>query len=191
MPMNLPFENLIPDQGTILIAGMGGGFDVFCGLPIYFELRRRGYEAHLGSLSFAALRDYIDGEWLSQTLVGIDSGEGSLSGYHPERFLARWFRDEEGRDIQIWCFEATGTKPLLADYQLLAARLRLDCVVLIDGGVDSLMRGDEEWCGSLQEDYLSLSAVCQLDEVPVRLLACIGAGVECDVSHGRFLENVA
>jgi hypothetical protein len=31
--MNLPFFNELEDAKTILLAGAGGGLDVFCGLP--------------------------------------------------------------------------------------------------------------------------------------------------------------
>jgi hypothetical protein len=191
MRLELPFEPLLPEGTTVLIAGMGGGFDVFCGLPLYFELKRRGYAPHLASLSFAALKEYQDSEWLSPTLVGVGAGIAELSGYHPERFLARWFQESQGEEIVVWCFEAAGTVPLLEDYRRLVQRLRIDAIVIVDGGVDSLTRGDEELCGTILEDYVSLAAVSQLREVPVRVMACIGMGVEGDVSHGRIFENIA
>jgi hypothetical protein len=191
MRLDLPFDTLLPDCATILVAGMGGGFDLFCGLPIYFELRKRGYTVHLANLSFAALREYADGEWLSPTLVGVRPGAAELSGYHPERFLAGWFRESQGEDVTVWCFDAAGTRVLVADYRQLVERLKIDAIILIDGGVDSLTRGDEELCGSILEDYISLAAVNLLPEIPVRVMACIGMGVEGDVSHACILENIA
>jgi hypothetical protein len=189
--LDLPFDNLLPDDASILIVGMGGGFDIFCGLPIYFELKQRGYTPHLASLSFAPLQEYQDGQWLSPTLVGVGPAPAGFRGYHPERFLARWFRESQGEAIVLWCFEAAGAHALLQDYRQLVARLKIDAIVLIDGGVDSLTRGDEELCGTILEDYLSLAAVSQLHDVPVRVMACIGMGVEGDVSHARILENIA
>ena len=191
MRLELPFDALLPQEATVLIAGMGGGFDVFCGLPIYFELKRRGYIVHLANLSFSALAEYQDGEWLSSTLVGVGPGASELSGYHPERFLARWFHESQGEEITVWCFEAAGTQALVSDYRRLLHRLHLDGIVLIDGGVDSLTRGDEEWCGSILEDYVSLAAVSLLQEVPMRVMACIGMGAEGDVSYARIFENIA
>jgi hypothetical protein len=41
MQLNLPILDQLSPCRNLLIAGMGGGFDVFCGLPIYFELQRR------------------------------------------------------------------------------------------------------------------------------------------------------
>ena len=47
MRLDLPSSFQLPDGASVLIAGMGGGFDVFCGLPIFFELQQRGYTVHL------------------------------------------------------------------------------------------------------------------------------------------------
>lgn len=50
MNLNLPILNQLSNCKNLLIAGMGGGYDIFCGLPIYFELRRLGIKAHLANL---------------------------------------------------------------------------------------------------------------------------------------------
>src|SRR5580658_2285154 len=113
--LNLPFDELLPAGSNILVAGMGGGFDVFCGLPIYFELVRRGYSVHLASLSFSPLSEYTDCSWLSPTLVGVNSAPAGMSGYHPERYLARWFQEHQHQDVTIWCFEASGAAPMAED----------------------------------------------------------------------------
>jgi hypothetical protein len=65
-------------------------------------------------------------------------------------------------------------------------------VVLVDGGTDSLARGDEVALGTPQEDIASIAAVGNLG-VPVRLLACIGFGVDSyhGICHAHFLEAVA
>src|SRR2546422_1406915 len=110
MHLDLPFASCLSEQAPILVAGMGGGFDVFCGLPIYFELQRRGHPGHLASVSFAPLAEYRDGDWLSDTLLGVSAADQGLSGYHPERFLARWLEEKQGRKVTIWCFEPTGVQ---------------------------------------------------------------------------------
>jgi hypothetical protein len=191
MRLDLPFDTCLPDDATVLIAGMGGGFDVFCGLPLYFELKRRGVTVYLANLSFAPLQEYQDGQWLSSTLVCVGPGAPELSGYHPERFLARWFQDSQGEQVMLWCFDPAGAQSLVEDYRRLISHLGIDAIILIDGGVDSLTRGDEELCGTILEDYLSIAAVSLLQEIPVRVLACIGMGVEGDVSHALVLENIA
>jgi hypothetical protein len=191
MRLELPFDHLLSAGASILVAGMGGGFDVFCGLPLYFELQQRGYRTHLANLSFAPLGAYQDGQWLTPTLVGVGPAPAELRGYHPERFLARWFRDHRSEDVTLWCFDAAGAAPLLRDYRQLVAHLGIDGIILVDGGVDSLTRGDEELCGTILEDYISLAAVSQLEEVAVRVMACIGMGIEGDVANAQVLENIA
>ena len=47
MELNLPLMPLLDDAETILIAGAGGGFDVYAGLPIYFTLKAMGKHVHL------------------------------------------------------------------------------------------------------------------------------------------------
>ena len=40
---------------SILIAGAGGGFDVYAGLPLAFALWRSGVQVHVANLSFSEL----------------------------------------------------------------------------------------------------------------------------------------
>ncbi len=76
MQLNLPIINQLSNCNNLLIAGMGGGFDIFCGLPIYFELQKLGKKVHLANLTFsniafsqaANLKNTIP---LTDTLVGI------------------------------------------------------------------------------------------------------------------------
>lgn len=53
MQLNLPIIRQIDNCKNLLIAGMGGGFDIFCGLPIYWELKQLGKTIHLANLSFS------------------------------------------------------------------------------------------------------------------------------------------
>lgn len=70
--------------------------------------------------------------------------------------------------------------------------MALDTILLVDGGTDRLMRGDESGLGTPHEDIASLTAVDELD-AERKLLACIAFGV--DYFHGvcraHFLEAVA
>ena len=47
----MPFFERLDSAKRVLVAGAGGGFDVFAGLPIYFALRSKGVEAHLANLA--------------------------------------------------------------------------------------------------------------------------------------------
>ncbi len=80
-------------------------------------------------------------------------------------------------------------KPTAEAYRFLTDYLHPDAVVLVDGGTDSLMRGDEAGLGTPQEDVASIAAVEQLAGVR-KLLVCIGFGVDTfhGVCHAQFLE---
>jgi len=191
LELNLPiFESLSRCQ-NVLIAGMGGGFDLFCGLPIYFELQRRGQKAHLASFSFSDIESCTHGVRLTDTLVGITADYDGLVFYFPELYLAQWFKHKRDESVTIWSFQKTGTVPLLKNYQTLIEHLAIDGIVLIDGGVDALMRGDEAAMGTLIEDATSLYVVNQLHHIAVRLVACVGFGAERDIAYAHVLENIA
>ena len=187
--LELPFFKELDKAKNILIAGMGGGFDVFCGLPLYFGLKAQGKQVHLANLSFSFLPPLEDR--LSPTMLAVTADTPRFGDYFPEQFLCEWFRTQ-GEEVTIYCFERTGVKPLLAAYETLVAELQLDTILLVDGGTDSLMRGDEPGLGTPHEDIASVTAVHQLS-IPRKLMACLGFGVDTfhGVNHYYFLEAVA
>lgn len=191
MRLNLPILDLIEGSHNILIAGMGGGYDVFCGLPLYFELEELGYEVHLASFSFSDIVGLYEGEQLTDTLVGVSTEIEGIFDYFPEYFLSEWFYSERNEDVVIWSFEKTGARPLIKNYKILVNYLDIDCIILVDGGVDSLMRGDEPEPGTIFEDALSLLAVSELHQVQSRFIACLGLGVEYEIGYAHLFENIA
>jgi hypothetical protein len=191
MALNLPVADLLSTCQNLLIAGMGGGYDIFCGLPIYLTLQERGQNIHLANLSFAELGYGTHAVRLTDTLVGVQAQQRSILPYFPELHLARWFREKRDQDVTVWCFAKTGARPLLANYRHLTEHLGIDGILLIDGGVDSLMRGNEIQVGTPVEDTLSLLAVNAMQHVPVRQICCLGFGAETDVGYAHVLENIA
>jgi hypothetical protein len=188
--LNLPIIEQLLSCNNLLIAGAGGGFDIFCGLPIYFELRQRGKNVHLANYSFSALRGLSDGWSLSDGVVGIDANQTERRDYFPEFYLSQWLRETRGEEVIIWCFEKAGVRPLIEAYQSLVDYLHIDGILLIDGGVDSLLRGDEKALGSILEDSISLCAVNELKKVSLRQIACIGFGAERDVDPNDIYLNI-
>ncbi len=196
MKLNLPILDALKDSQNILIAGAGGGFDIFSGLPIYFTLREMGKTVHLANFSFT---EFVLVETVSEPFVLLDNLVYGAHGtfqydliYYPEGYLSRWFRRTRGEDVDVWMFARTGVAPLIEGYTALVKHLKIDAIVLVDGGVDSVMRGDEIGSGTLVEDSISLAAVDKVD-VPVKLLACVGFGTEVEeqVCHYNALENIA
>lgn len=191
MELNLPILNQLSNCKNLLLAGMGGGFDVFCSLPIYFELKKHGINAHLANFSFSGIENVDFGIRLTKTLVGIIAKPERIFPYFPEFHLVNWFKEKRNEDLKIWCFHKTGAAPLTENYKVLCQHLGVDGILLVDGGVDSLVRGDEAELGTAIEDLTSLYAVNQLSDISTRLIACIGFGAEQNLTHAHVLENMA
>jgi len=158
--LQLPFFTEIADAKSVLLAGAGGGFDIFAGLPLYFGLRREGRQVHLANLSFSHIYA-SSGRRIGRALVEVDAKTRDASRYFPEIHLAKWL-GSIGEPASIYCFDRTGVKPLSEAYENLCAHLGIDTVILVDGGTDSLMRGDESGLGTPQEDAASIAACRRL-----------------------------
>ncbi|GAA2095223.1 DUF1152 domain-containing protein [Actinomadura alba] len=175
----------------VLVAGAGGGFDVYAGLPLALALSDAGRTVHLANLSFTALYGLDADVWLDQDVAAIGPETAGPERYFPERTLARWLAAHH-LPATVYAFPKVGVRPLRAAYRTLIERLDIDAVVLVDGGTDILMRGDESGLGTPEEDMASLAAVRGLD-VPERIVACLGFGVDAyhGISHAHVLENLA
>lgn len=188
--MKLPFFEKLESAQHVLIAGAGGGFDIFAGLPLYFWLRSQGKNVHLANWSFSDL-SYAEDRPISQLAVIRGNTSGS-SEYFPEKYLAQWL-ESEGQGTLIYAIQPGGVRPVRAAYEWLAASLNIDTLILIDGGTDILMRGDECGLGTPQEDIASLAAAQSLPENIQKFVVCLGLGVDTyhGVCHAHFLENAA
>jgi hypothetical protein len=187
---SLPFFEKLESAQTILLAGAGGGFDFFCGLPLYDSLKRAKKTVYLANLTFSDIEG-ARGKMLTPCLMEVTAETLGNERYFPELHFCRWMRGR-GEEISVYAFERTGVAPLSEAYKVLCDELGIDALVLVDGGTDSLMRGDEFGLGTPMEDVSSILAASNQD-VPLKLLACIGFGVDAfhGVCHAHFLEAVA
>lgn len=115
-------------------------------------------------------------------------------GYFPEYHLCNWFKDELQEDITLYAFDRdAGAKQLTASYETIVRRHQIDAIVLVDGGTDSLMFGNEEELGTPHEDSCSIAGVMGVRNVDTKLLVCLGFGVDSfhGVCHSHFLENTS
>jgi hypothetical protein len=188
-----PFSETLAAARRVLLAGCGGGYDVLGAVPLAAELRRAGKECFFASLSFTRL-DRVGGH---EPVAGVPALFRALpsavteAAYCPEAWLSRWLSGD-GAEVPVFCFENTGVRPLRRAYEFLVCELDLDTIVLIDGGVDSLLRGDEVSLGTPSEDFASLAAVAPL-AVERKLLGCVGFGAEMrdGICHAQVLERVS
>ncbi|HEY6229545.1 MAG TPA: DUF1152 domain-containing protein [Verrucomicrobiae bacterium] len=188
--MKIPFFTEIERSQTVLLAGAGGGFDIFCGLPLYFFLRKAGKTVHLANLSFTEL-GFCEGDSPMHSLLKVTAESSGPANYFPELHLARWLSDHIA-PTPIYAISRTGALPITDAYRWLINELKPDTLILIDGGMDSLMRGDEIGLGTPQEDSASLAAASAVN-VAQKYLVSVGFGVDTfhGVCHAHFLENVA
>ncbi|MEZ5301059.1 MAG: DUF1152 domain-containing protein [Verrucomicrobiales bacterium] len=186
-----PLWDRLELSSNILIAGAGGGFDVFSGIPLYLALREAGKTVTLANLSFAALPLDPDCR-ATDSCVRVTSDYPYDGGYFPELQLCRWLAQKQGIDAPVYAFEQRGVIPLKEAYEWIAEEHQIDTVILVDGGTDSLMRGDEVGLGTPAEDFASLAAASSL-RVPNQFLVCLGFGVDYfhGVCHAQFLEAVS
>lgn len=189
--MKLPFFDELDKAQNILLAGAGGGFDVFCGLPLYFRLRSAGKTVHLANLSFTNLK-ICDGERPGPSLVRVTPRTGGSGFYFPEVHLATWLAHRFG-ETPIYAIERAGAQPVAAAYEWLVRTLQPDTLILMDGGTDSLMRGDEADLGTPQEDMASLLAAHVVPGPERKHLVCVGFGIDAfhGVCHAQVLESTA
>ena len=195
--LNLPILHLLEDVDRILLAGAGGGFDFLAGMPIYYTLREMGKTVHIANYSFTdhLIAKHASGDveiLIEGQLLGVTGSTKLALPYFPEGFMAQWFKEEQGEEVTIWLIEKLGMPAVKDCYTKLVEKFDIEAIILVDGGVDSLMRGDESGPGTLLEDTISLGAVNQLD-VSIKILACIGFGTEVEemLCHYHTLENMA
>ncbi len=187
---SLPFFDKLADAQTVLLAGCGGGYDFFCGLPFYETLRRAGKTVHLANLSFSDI-DGAQGRMLTPHLMEVTKDTHGNEHYFPELHFCRWMRGR-GEEVSVWTFAKTGVVPLTRAYTALCDHLTPDALILVDGGTDSLMRGDEFGLGTPVEDVASILAAA-VQDVPLKILLSVGFGVDSfhGVCHAQWLESVA
>src|SRR5262245_5424859 len=134
MQLNLPIFDQLKDSSNILIAGAGGGFDVFAGLPLYFTLRDAGKNVYLSNLSFTnfnlakVVSDPL--EEIPDALMGARSGIRLPLTYYPEGYLSEWFALQR-ENVIVWMVGKVGVVQMAAAYTHLVDKLNIDALVLV------------------------------------------------------------
>ncbi|MFG2333483.1 DUF1152 domain-containing protein [Streptomyces sp. NPDC048604] len=190
-----PLFSRLDSARRVLVTGAGGGYDIYAGLPIALSLLHQGKEVQLANLTFSSLGGLPLDAWLAPDVALVTPETSPHQAYFPERSLAQWLK-LHGYPSTVHALDRVGVQPLRAAYRALIEHYETDAVVLVDGGTDILMRGDESGLGTPEEDLTSVAALAGLGDIPgltERLLVSIGFGVDAyhGVSHGLVLENIA
>jgi len=190
---DLPIAQKLRDSKRVLLMGAGGGYDILGAVPLFSALRAAGKTVHLAGVSFSPLARLqgCTAEREHPTLFAVEARAAVRDAYCPEAWLAKWALERHGSTEPVWGLAKTGVRPLRAALAHLVDRLGLDTVVLVDGGVDLILRGDETAIGTPAEDLASLRAVRGL---PVEsFVMCLGFGAEMreGIPHAQVLERIA
>jgi hypothetical protein len=169
--LNLPSK---VEGANVLLCGMGGGFDIYGTLPIYYTLTRMGMNCFFHSHQFSHLVSSI-----------VDENEHDSSSFLPEIPLAKFIKKP------IYIDGRVGPSILRKSYEKIIEKHNIDHVIMVDCGVDSLMHGDEEFKGTVGEDFVALAA---FKNIPIKKWLVVfgfGCEVEEQISHYHALENMA
>ncbi|MFW9881687.1 MAG: DUF1152 domain-containing protein [Candidatus Thorarchaeota archaeon] len=193
----IPFFEEIKYSKSILIAGCGGGYDIYSGIPLYILLKSYKKMVFLANYTFTRIIQ-IKGQKVGShcTVIDKDTVLPKIMGhdvfYCPEYDLSKFFYDKKGWDVPIYTLHPVGPKLLKEAYLELVEKLGIDTIILVDGGTDSLLRGDEFGLGTPKEDITSIVSV---NSVPIKkkYLACVGFGTDDrhGVAHYDVLKRIA
>lgn len=167
--MNLPIEL---NHANLMIIGIGGGFDIFSGLPLAFN-----HNTVEASFLCSIARFLVNSSPASDFLV-----KESTKDDYPEGLIG---------DYPCFTVGRHGVGLVSKAYKRIVKDYQISCVIAVDGGVDSLMQGDEKNSGTILEDFISLAAISELQ--CKKVLCCAGFGTETEESlnHYCVLENIA
>lgn len=192
--IDLPIHDALRGSSRVLLLGAGGGYDILGSVPLLVALRSQGKKVHVGGVSFTSLAALPGSrpEPGHPCLFPLHGGLATRDTYCPEPWLARWLGECQGYAEPLWGIAKTGVRPLRAALAHLRDRLAVDTIVLVDGGIDLILRGDETSIGTPAEDLASLQAVSGLPGVR-KLVASFGFGAELrdGIPHAQVLERIA
>jgi hypothetical protein len=115
----IPVLSRLEKARRVLIAGCGGGFDVFAGIPIARHLIDTGREVVFANLSFTNLWA-CGGERLTPITWRVDRQSNELP-YFPERLLGEWL-SARGIAAPVYALAKAGARPLATAYRLIMER---------------------------------------------------------------------
>lgn len=144
----------LPDQvikhNRVLMIGCGGGYDIYVGLPFYFALVEKGIDVDLANFSFTSIETLKTFPNIGADVYKVDTSEVPKS-FFPEAHLSRHIL----KPVYAIAYEG-GVIRLEKSYQVLIKILKPTCIILVDGGCDSLMFGREDSMGTWVEDSMNI-----------------------------------
>lgn len=141
--LNLPVN--LTHYDSILFLGIGGGFDVYGAIPLFTHSSLKGKKVTFANVNLSS--QPANGAF--ETVPGGDTPEGRL---------AEWLA-KEGHQCKVYTLPKCGVKRMAAYLQVIKVENEIDFIMCVDGGVDSLMTGEEDGAGTIIEDSVTMSAI--------------------------------
>ena len=183
-----------PTEANILISGAGGGFDFLCGLPLAYELKQQGHTVVFSNYSFTDLR-LLKGEQSAENLYRITT-KSALEGnatYFPEGLFAQWYLQEYGAEVPFYCYKNIGVLPLKIIFNTIRKLHDINVIIVMDGGVDGIFKGNEYGLGTPSIDSVSMIAANEslISEKYYVITAFGSEGVGDEISHAEALQRIS
>lgn len=176
---------------AIIIAGCGGGYDIFGGLELYHRSKQEGKQVILVNYSFTSQKLLeASSDKFSPYLykVSTDSYKHATTHeyeyqYFPEANLAKAINEP------IYAItNDPSTQNLIECYNLILKESpNTSTIYLVDGGCDVLLTGKETGLGTPVEDMMHLKAIASLNILNKYIIAI---GVNVDTAHGVIPEEL-
>jgi len=198
-----------PEVKNILITGCGGGFDFTHGMLIYPELKRLNKNVTIGSFSFGSPHNISEADiiWQEKTPAGeclvkkVFATSIGAARYCPEVRLCSYLdiKYPQEKPHMVYAYNARlFSVPMLTRlYEQFIKDHEIDTIIIIDGGTDSLMKGDEDGLGDPIEDCVSVTTAALLrknnPKIKHTILLAVGFGMDRfnNVSDAESMKAVA
>src|SRR3972149_7419209 len=155
------------DFNKVLFLGIGGGFDVFGAIPLADRLKGDHFLA-----SYGDKKDFIVRKATTED--------------YPSYVLSEEYEN-------VYVLGRNGVQLVKKGLQqILGLHPEIDTIIAIDGGVDSLMHGDEKNPGTILEDFIVMAAIDEIS-VKYKYLVCLGFGTEAEegIEQTIVLKNIS
>ena len=164
-----------------ILSGCGGGYDVFCTLPLYFKFKKQNKKVILLSFSFTPLdylENFVNSKQINKVnnfcyLIDVNNIKDNIKDcYFPEYFLSKELND------QVYIIHSDASINQVKDcYYKIIKNKKVENLYLIDGGCDVLLSGQESDLATPVEDMIHLRALVDL---PIKNKYVCAIGMSCD-----------
>ncbi len=166
------------NKDNILIAGCGGGYDVFTGLPIYFSIIKNNPKCNI-YLSNLSLTDEVILEKYPKIGKCGYLVNHILGKYHTQESFPEYYLSKE-LNVTVMCIVCESLKDYYETYEIFIKNNNITSIILCDGGCDSILSGVETDLGTPTEDMISMWTFNQLKKnkiISEIYLSLLGANV--------------